>query len=104
MSAIDDAPPEAPGLFFERIIMDPRHIVIKPRGRHMLRLFDGDPVDMVDSFARLIIIETIPAPRGRKVPVLAVDGRARITKISGRYRLGEGWNNRRAASLSSAPA
>src|SRR5215207_8269804 len=100
MSAIDDAPPEAPGLFLERIIMDARHIVIKPRGRHMLRLFDGDAIDMVDFFVDSIIIKPIGAARCGKVPTLAVDARARITKISGRYQLGEGWNNRRAASLS----
>src|SRR5215207_2512340 len=102
MSAIDDAPAEAPGFFFKRIIMHARHIVIKPRGRHVLRLLDGDPVDMVDFFFHLIIIKPLAAPRRGKVPAFAVDWRTRITKISRPHHLGEGWDNCRGASLSSA--
>src|SRR5215208_5959749 len=104
MSAIDDAPPEAAGLFRKRIVMHARRIVIKPRGCHMLRLLDSDAVDMVDFFVDSIIIKPIGTPRCGKVPTLAVDGRTRISKIAGRHPLGNRWNTRWDVPSSSALA
>ena len=40
----------------------------------------------------------------RQSPALAVDGRKRISKIGGRHRLGQGWNDRRGASALLRPS
>src|SRR6202041_2423788 len=61
MAAIDQ-PPAEPAFTFDKLIeMDARGILIEPGRHHMLGLFDGDAVDMVDALANLIIAEAINA-------------------------------------------
>ena len=70
MPAIDDAPGKAPVLFRMLVEMHPCGVLVEFGCHHVLGVLDGQPVDMVDLFARFEIFPQMGRARAGRVVAL----------------------------------
>src|SRR6478735_7524161 len=80
MAAIDQPASEASLLGGELVEMDARRVLVEARRDLVLRLLDGDAVDMIDAFADFIVAEFVSAAGQREVVARNVERRAGFAK------------------------
>src|SRR5689334_9600823 len=89
MPAIDQPAAKAALCFAELVEMNLGGVLIETRRQHMLGLFDGHTIDMIDALAFPIVIETVTRARKRIIPHFAGDFGTASAEIGGQHSLGQ---------------
>ena len=80
MPAIDEPAPEAPLPLAELVEMHLGGVLIEPGRRLVLRLLDGDAVDMIDPLAGAIVLEPMRRAAELLVERRAIDARTGLRR------------------------
>ena len=83
MAAIDQPAAEAAFAFDVLVEVDARSILIEAGRDHVLRLFDGDAVDMIDALADLIVAVEVRAAGQApyRKPTTSIGGQASLKTL-----------------------